>query len=340
VEPYPVPSGVREHIVCRAVERVFNGNKAKRSVAVSLLERALGALRAYTPDDWRFTRHPSATFFISLILPPACEAQIGHERQLKLLGRTHRLSRHGVELEKRLKAFVRASASGMDPAARRAELEAMADLYLADLQEPAGEIVHELKTVYRAAEDLGNLRKPHQELLREYPHTAIVRAVKAPALYASIPNALLCPQEEDPDGFRLWARQGDCWTAPQLSAPRQHVRALFCPLTRSGPSFDEGQIWAFDNQGNIRREGAADVRAILGVRCQKPDGYRSESYWVLPTRLDALWMEHDFLYRERAHEMTPKQVQTLTVINWIRALAVATAGVAEPPKWRKRKEKR
>ena len=115
--------------------------------------------------------------------------------------------------------------------------------------------------------------------------------------------------------------------------PPQYVRTLFCPLTRSGPMFEAGQIWGFDNNGNTRPEGPADVRAILGVRCETPEGYRSQSYWVLPTRLDALWIEHDHLYRRRAHEMTPEQMETLTVINWIHALALGKAGIGDPPKW-------
>jgi len=334
VKRFRTPGQAKRHIIDRAVERFFQHDEDKRPEAEALLGRALAALEAQTPDDWRFTRHPSARFFISVVHPrPISGRSIRKDAQLKLLGRTYRVSRPGQELIKRLRKYVRQIRSSGSPEKRLDELRAMAELYLKDLQDPQARIVHEFKTAYTAAGQLPHQRAWQRKRLEDYRHTAILRGLKVPKLYASLPNALLCAEKADDERLTLWVRQADSWTCPRLDVGSAVVYALFCRLTKEGPALESGQIWRFDGRGNIQREGAAEVRALLGAGWQKPAGYRSESYWVLPTRLDALWLDHDYLYREKAHTMTATKAATLTVINWIYDLALAQAGVSDPPAW-------
>jgi len=337
LEHFVVTPKAHNHIVQRLIQRFLGGDARRRPEAEELVVRVVAALKAQTPDDWRFTRHPSAHFFISVVQECCVPgAAVAKDRQVKLLGGTYRMSGHGAELEKRLRKYVLVMTSvneDADAPGHLDRLEHMADLYLADLQEPASAIVHELKTAYAPGSEIAQRRASSQKLLEDYCHTAILRSLKVPRLHAALPNALLCADDGSPSGFQVWVRQAECWTAPRLGGGKPSVRALFCPLTKDGPTVETGQIWSFDAQGNIKREGQASVRAILGVKCPKPEGYRSESYWVLPTRLDAIWLDHDYLCRERAYEMSAAEVATLTVVRWIYELALAKAGLGDGPAW-------
>lgn len=335
----------RKHVLDRICERFLNSRRSDeecRVQAQELLRDCMKALRAQTPDDWRFTRSPAAHFFISIVdrnlnAPPG----VISEQQLKLLGGSYRRGEAGMELESRLKRLAKQlhsrglPVSGrVGPSDVREELAALRSLYLQDLQDSAAPVVHELKTAYGAAEDIAQRRRAKRQSLQAYRHTMVLRSMNLAGLHAALPNALLCEEHEGQRDYRLWVRQGDNWWAPQLRGKKRAQEvALFVPLRREGLDAHEAQLWSFDTDGRIRRvDGACGTFSAQG-KCQTPKGFRSESYWNLPTRLDALWLDYDYRHRECVPQLSGEEIVTYVVINWIYDLATAEADGVHPPAW-------
>ena len=347
------PEG-REHVARRIAERFHKAKGPKTGsetpsdeylAAVEeggkLATRALEALEAQTPDDWRFTRHASASFFVSIVQQcPIPRSDATTTEHVKLLGVTSRSSRHTSELD-RLLAEQTASmvAGGARPDSATAQeslsrLERMAELYILDLECPESTISHEFRTAFAGDTPLAQRRDTKERVLADYTHTLVLRATKTAGVNSTMANALLCPDEDKPGGFALWARQGDRWSAVSTGAKNSALYAMFCPLNSEGIDTDTGCIWEFRSNGSIARKSDAQPNAVLGAGWPgKPEGYHSESYWTLPTRLDVLSIDYDYLHREQAHRMSLEEVARRSVIGWVYDLALHKAGLGPEPMW-------
>jgi len=325
----------KRHIVDRFVERLYAKNAARRGEAASLLDDAVSTLREQAPDDWRFTRHPSACFFISLLV--ACPVP-GHKAQtltghVKLLGATYRESEAGQCLEELLRLSVETSEGSEGRGCGRESLAQMADLYLADLEAPDSTIVHELRTAYSPGGAIGQRRDSTETRLASHPHTAIMRGIRSPTTRAAMPNAILCRTSPD-RAFELLVRQGERWSRMRRDGHADKQYALFCPLAADGVHAGGSSIWSFGNNGALKREADGVATGVLGSGwSNKPQGYRNEIYWLLPTRLDVLRMDLDYELREKAHTMGARQSMQARIIDWVTELALSRAGLQPPPTW-------
>jgi hypothetical protein len=359
---FRVEATSREHIVQRICERLLRQGRGKAGMgaccaddatqveAARLLDDAVNALRQQTPVDWRFTQHPSACFFVSLV----CDCSVPGETprtcpdHVKLLGVTVRESEDGRKLLAVVEEYVEqalvASSDGVGhreawAAANWKALRGMAELYLKDLARADSEIVHELRTAYGPAEDIAQRRASNEAVLAAHSHTMILRHLKVTSTRASMPNALLCAEPTAGGPLRLWVRQGPRWSRATKDDHQAPMYALFCPLQPEGPRFEEGRIWSFNSQGLLRCLGAADVPRAGCVRWHKPDGYHTESYWSLPTRLDVLRMDMDYLQREQAHAMTAREAMLRHVVDQAQALALTSLKLADEPAWSRKARK-
>lgn len=343
---FEVNASAREHIILRIVQRFLGGDGREtdlRGRAKKLLDRALTALRQQTPDDWRFTRHTSAHFFISVVQDVAApRGGDTHPEQVKLLGGTYRDSEHGRRLQEELSEYAeamcgrkRGGVAADSPAASEgmAALERMVELYLADLESADSAVVHELKTSYWGGADIAQRKRSAEQAWSEYPHTLILRGIKMASAQAGMPNALLCDDEGAPGGLALWVRQGDRWSSIKRGSEQSRLYAMFCPLTPDGPTLDRGRIWSFTRNGKLRDEGEAEVNAVMGGSWAKPEGYRSETYWWLPTRMDFLAIDYDYLARECAHLMGAREAAMRQTIQMVYDLAMARLKLQPPPAW-------
>lgn len=330
----------RKHIIDRLVQRLYDGDEGYRGQAEALLEKSIAALCEQAPDDWRFTRHPSACFFVSLLVdcpPTGCRpARLGHA---KLLGASFRESDAGLELERRLAEYVEAHC-GCDQLDGRDALKELAELYLADLETADSKIVHEVRTAYSPDAAIGQRRTSTENRLAEFPHTAIMRSVRSPSTRAAMPNAILCSSQGDPETLQLLVRQGESWTRVHRKGKGEKLYALFVPLTSQGIQTDCGAIWSFDERGNLKRAAEGVAIGVLGAGWTgKPDGYRNETYWMLPTRLDVLRMDLDYMRREKAHCLTAAECLTAQAVDWITDLALGEIGLQPKPTWAVKSEK-
>lgn len=331
----------RAHIVSRMVERFFQ-SRMKEEQALErgqeLLKRVKRALTAQTPDDWRFTRNPSAHFFISVVQELEHSGH-KHTEQIKLLGGTCRVGPNSENLVGGIRKYAKAM---VDPARSKPtlqSLEEMADLYLSELECPTSEIVHELKTCYSAREDIAQRTRLAERTFGELRHTILLQAMKTARMQGGMPNALLCEDSQAPGGLQLWVRQGDRWSSLDRGKKQAKWYALFCPLAQEGPVLDQGQIWSFDADGGLQREKEAAVSSVVGAKWDKPEGYRSETYWWLPTRLDFMAIDYDYLSREHAHLMSALEVATAQVISMVYDLAMAKLKLQPEPAWYRKHKK-
>jgi hypothetical protein len=63
-----------EHVADRVVERFYRNDASRKDDARRLVQRVRAALADNAPQDWRFTRHPSARFLVSLVVTGAAGA--------------------------------------------------------------------------------------------------------------------------------------------------------------------------------------------------------------------------------------------------------------------------
>ncbi|MBP8955118.1 MAG: hypothetical protein KBI47_22200 [Armatimonadetes bacterium] len=330
----------REHIVDRLVERLYGRDDGCRSQAETLLDKSIAALCEQAPNDWRFTRHPSACFFVSLLVDcPATGGKPARPGHAKLLGASFRESDAGRELEHKLAKYVEAHC-GCEQLDGRDSLTELAELYLVDLETAGSKIVHEVRTAYFPDAAIGQRRTSTENRLAEFPHTAIMRSVRSPATRAAMPNAILCRPQEDPETLQLLVRQGESWTRVHRGGKGEKLYALFVPLTSQGIQTECGAIWSFDERGKLAREAEGVAIGVLGAGwAGKPDGYRNETYWMLPTRLDVLRMDLDYMRREKAHCLTAAECLTVQAVDWITDLALGAIGLQPKPTWAVKNEK-
>ena len=263
----------RKHLISRAEER-FREDPAAASSHIS---RIISVLEKKAPDDWRFTRSPVAKFLVYDV-----------DTGFRILGRTYRDvgSNLVTELE--------------TPTLDDQTVRNLADEYLRAIGKPDTRIVHELKTVYKARQDISELKHTYRVTRRELPHIVPIDAKRI----AARPNAII----EDSE---LWVRQKELLSIEDSG----HEYLLFERLTQTGIDKSYVRVYVYDVHGNIKHDGSMDY----AVPCDPhpsichglPGNFHTESYWSLPTYLDAYYMDLDYKRRTWPASITDKEALLL-----------------------------
>jgi hypothetical protein len=311
-----------QHIVERLAQRAETLEMGETPQAFA--ERCRAAIENNAPDDWRFTMHPGAAFFLTYV---------GSGTQIKLLGRSYRVTQHSESIWKTLEALANevSHAKNRNFAWRTdisTRLRRCADDYRHDLSDPDAEICHELKTVYRPEWGLGEEEDWHPNNLDDYPHTGLLCSSDTSRNLAKRPNALLIP--DDKGSLDLWVRQGNAYVKMTEGANSLESYCLFCRLEKSGLVSSQGALWRFDAKGMAERVSEAICASQPEFVAQRPPtGFRSWNYWALPTLIDAKLL--DLKERqENAYLWTFNQEPRLVTL--IEAMYQIAFG-KRPPKW-------
>ena len=263
----------RKHLILRAKER-FREDPATAS---SHIGRIMSVLEKKAPGDWRFTRSPVAKFLVY-------DTGTG----FRILGRTYRDV--GNDLVAKLEA----------PTLDDQTVKRLADEYLRAIGKPNTRIVHELKTVYKARQDISELKHTYRVARRDLPHIVPIDAKRI----AARPNAII----EDSE---LWVRQKELMSIEDSG----YEYLLFERLTQSGIDKSYVRVYIYDIHGNIRHDGSKDFampsKPHISPSHESPNGFHTESYWSLPTYLDACYMDLDYKRREWPASITDKEALLL-----------------------------
>lgn len=263
----------RKHLISRAEER-FRKDPAAASSHIS---RIISVLEEKAPDDWRFTRSPVAKFLIYDV-----------DTGFRILGRTYRDI--GNDLVTKLEV----------PTLDDQTVNKLADEYLRAIWEPNTRIIHELKTVYKALQDISDLKHTYRAARRDLSHIVPIDAKRI----AARPNAIIQDSE-------LWVRQKELLSIEDS----KHEYLLFERLTEDGIDKSHVRVYIYDVHGNIRHDGSMDFAVPSSPHTSPshglPSGFHTESYWSLPTYLDARYMDLDYKRRAWPANITGKEALLL-----------------------------
>jgi len=258
-----------EHLTLRATERY----PVTQAEAEKHLDRIIHILQNQAPQDWRFTRNPVGRFLVW-----------DETSTFWVLGRSYRRgeSYQGDD------ALLIEEIKGLEKfALNNKKLEKMTQAYLEMIHDPGAEIWHELKTVMKPGADISQAKQSFKRLVEEIPHVIPIR----PKQRASRPNALINAKGE------LWVRQEEF---PNPNDPKTEYLA-FEKLTEKGIDKKVENLYLFDRKGNLSYTGQT-VRGRRSIHLKReplPEGFRTESYWCLPTVVDAHYV--DILYKMERH---------------------------------------
>jgi len=258
----------QEHIIQRAVKRMGlsedkvweHWRKLKR-----VFEKEI-------PEDWRFTTSPTAYFLISY--------RPGNKIDYRILGRSYRdkikekqgkMKTAGKEIIKKLQA----------PKITRSDLEAIAEEYLELLKSPKCSIFHELKTVLAKNATISQEKELQRAILGTIKHLVPLSAKRL----ANRPNAVVIGEE-------VWVRQRE-YMDPTIKPIKEYL--LFNKLNKNGVDKSRIKIFTLDEQGNLSEVPSIKVSGAWGIpKVTQGSNLRSQSYWTLPTYIDAVYW--DLLY--------------------------------------------
>ena len=277
-----------EHIITRLQERYKFGT----ADAKSYLHNVGDVLSRRTPVDWRFTESPTSRFFV-----------MEEEKAAKFLGMSYRASDACSQITQELQELCRIG----DSKTIISKLKNYSSEYLSAICSPDLPIVHEFRTVYGKGSD-GNIREEKQLYETGRGVVAHILPVAAKKI-ASRPNAIVSCNIGD-DGHRmLLVRQHLNWINME---PGKKEYYLFHPLTDSGIDNNQLFIYSLTENGDLKKEDRkvlsktaeleiSPTSEKLGKTCRSsgviPDGYRTESYWKVPTCLDIRLTDLDYLER-------------------------------------------
>ena len=271
----------RKHLIRRASER-FKKNVEVASMHIDRIKSVLGN---ESPDDWRFTRSPVAKFLIY-------DSQTG----FRILGRTYRDV--GSEIIAKLE----------EPEFNEQKVKESADEYLNILKKPDAKIVHELKTIYRAGQEVSDIKHIYWNEQKILSHIIPIDARRI----AARPNAII-------DDRQLWVRQEELLSISDAD----HEYLLFECLTCHGIDKSFVRVYIHDIHGNIKHDESQDfsvhAEPYLAVRHRIPDDFRTATYWNLPTYLDACYLDLDYKRRAFPAQITDKEALLLFRIELINA---------------------
>jgi len=287
-----VTNSSREHLIFRAKERF--GKEANETS--QHIDRIKSVLEKESPEDWRFTRSPVAKFLI-------CDTRT----DFRLLGRTYR--NVGVELVKRLKS------SELDDQ----ELKKIAHEYLCAVKDPNAEIVHEIKTIYKAGQDISELKHAYRMARKDLPHIVPINAKRV----AARPNAIIDENNE------LWVRQEE-----KVSVEDKSCEYLFFErLTCKGIDKSFVRVYIHRDRDKLIHERSMDFkRECLPYFTSSgsgivPSGFRTATYWSLPIYLDAYYMDLDHKREIAPLKLTGEEALLLFRIEMINAMVRKELGL-------------
>jgi len=249
----------RQHLVDRAQKRF----KCSGKDASQYIDSFIKVLQDQAPNDWRFTHSPVARFLV-----------YDEKSGFRFLGRTYRDT--GQDFLNTLKQTTLPDKS--PPTQHQKLIKELAHQYLHLLQDADVVIVHELKTIYSKDKDLAELKHSYRVIHQDLSHLIPVDARRI----ATRPNAIVTKDSE------LWVRQNE-W----IKIPQDVDYLLFQQLTREGVDKSSVRIYSHDRNGNMEllSYNAPHRRQVPPLRPGLPDGLHTESYWNLPTCVDAVYLD-------------------------------------------------
>jgi len=246
-----ISDGRIDHLICRAKERADNIDT--KFLNKKYIQQIIEILKNNTPDDWRFTKSPVAQFLI-----------YDEESGFRILGRTYRDNGKGKDFINNLKNknFFQTKSVGE---------------YFEIIKDPNAKIIHELKTIYSKKMGIFPLEVSYTRERVNLPHIIPIDAKKI----ASRPNAIIRKNKT------LWVRQNE-W----IKIPQELDYLLFELLTKNGINKSKKIIYTHDKNGNIESYKEYDgVEIPVVFKFTPPDGFRTASYWSLPTYIDAFYTD-------------------------------------------------
>jgi len=253
----------REHMICRAKKRF----KCSDNDSNGYIDNFIKVIEDQSPDDWRFTRSPVAKFLI-----------YDQKSGFRILGRTYRKIGHDfLENLKIAKLNINTAEKDHQKIAQK-----LAEEYLKIIQDPNAEIVHDLKTIYDQKMGIGELKHFYKSARIDLSHLIPINAKKI----ATRPNAIITEKNE------LWVRQKEL-----IKIPQEIDYLFFERLTREGIDKSSIHIYTHDTQGNIKLYDKYQIykEPIIVTKKVSLKGFRTASYWSLPTYIDAVYL--DLKYR-------------------------------------------
>lgn len=269
------------HLVLRAKERVVGLTqhypKDYEKKAKEHITNAIQILQNQIPNDWRFTMSPTAKFII------AYQPEEGID--YRILGRTYRdnKKRDGQSIVSSLESLYQSDRSKDEN-----NFKEPLDTYIKLVICPDCDIFHELKTIYKKGEPLSDEMNIYTAMLKEVPYSIPL----PPRRLSTRPNAVITSENE------IWVRQSEMLDLSSESRSDYKEYLYFEKLTPDGIDKSIGRIYTFDKQGNLKfkweiTNGIASSLFKKTILPEKPN-YRSQSYWILPTYVDATYL--DLLY--------------------------------------------
>jgi len=270
------------------------------------LDGWLSAVRDACPRDWRFSENPKGEFLLTVVDEDA-------KKQIKFLGRSYRMTWNWRPLRTGITELVAAMED-----TSKAAIDELARLYIKDQCQWNASIRHDLKTILdpeMVPTSAGRLDEYEGE-----PHMAVLTGSQLHYNLARRPNALLLIRDgADPE---LLVRQGQPYFRAYDGADRSISFCVFAKLRTSGIEEGSGQIWKVSGNGVLFNEG--DARCWPTSRPEPdsvPHGFRSESYWQLPLKLDAWHFDLDFCARRSEFPRDHEVMRTLRLVTRIREAA-------------------
>lgn len=287
-------------------------SRLPQSVSEKKIREWLSAIRRSCPPDWRFSENSQGEFLVTVIDDDA-------RVQLKFLGRSYRMTRNWTTLWQGINELL---ASGQEP--EDADIRRLAHFYREDQCQWDGDIRHELKTILSprmVPSSSGRLDEYEGE-----PHMSVLTGNGLHYNLARRPNALLVLRGgAEPE---LLVRQG----APYIRAfdngsDRSISLCVFAKLGPSGIKAGSGQCWRVSGNGVLYPNGSARCwPTSRPEREDLPDGFRSQSYWQLPLKLDAWFEELSFLAKRADISDDHEVARSLRLVTRIREAAATFPG--------------
>ena len=261
------------------MERVLERYKLENPEEI--LERIVRTLEKEAPNYWRFTESITVRFFV-----------IDFPSKVKVLGFSYR------DFGKEIVAEIMDKIVKNNVQTLRMNLANFIDRYVKSLFNPDTKIVHQLRTAYpKESGEIGEEKKVFSASKEQVSHIIPLREKKM----AARPNAVVLDQAN------LWVRQHMNWVNMKDSN-KEYL--LFEKLTRKGIDKSQHRIFGYSSNGHLEEIPLQGCPAGYSNRCYRAGfqsavgraGYRTESYWVLPTYLDLRMLDLDF--RERFPDKT------------------------------------